>query len=66
MKSQGALSYIGFVSEADVSKFVQALSAIYLQCISHTINRNEVWGYYIAFDAGSNQGDSYVDVRVRF
>ena len=66
MKSQGTLAYIGSISEADIAKYVQSLSAISLQYISSIINSSLVWGYSVAFDAGSNHGDSYLDVRARF
>ena len=66
MKSQGSLSYVGSISEADIAKFIQCLTAISLQYISELISSDDVWGYSIAFDAGSNHGDSFVDVRVRF
>lgn len=65
LRSRGALSYLGCVTEEDVSTCVQVLTAISLQKIAHILTSNLCWAYSIAFDAGTNHGESFIDVRCR-
>lgn len=66
LKSQGTLTYIGSISENEIGKYVQCVTAISLQYISNCLLHDYVWGYSVAFDAGNNHGDAYIDVRIRF
>lgn len=65
-RSSGVLAYVGHISEQDVSNSVQSLSMLCLQTISEFICDPRCWAFSIALDAGTNHGESYVDVRARF
>lgn len=53
------------VTEHVVRQYVQATIAVNLQNIRQMLLDSQVWAYSIAFDAGTNREDSYLDVRLR-
>lgn len=62
-KSREDLSYFGSIFKEDESQTVQNLTAISLQTIRNVILSDCCWAFSIALVAGSNCGDSFIDVR---
>lgn len=65
LRSSSAHSYVGPITEEDISTYVQALTAISLQKISNILLDDKCWAYSIAFDGGSKQGDAFIDLRCK-
>lgn len=65
-RTNGALAYIGSISEGEVARYVQALTAMSLQRIGNILKDDRCWAFSIAFDGATNHGESYIDVRARF
>lgn len=62
LRPAGVLSYLGFVSGEKISNAVQSLTSISLQRIANMLSDERCWAHLIAFNGGSNHGDSFIDV----
>lgn len=59
------LSYIGFVSEENISSNIHALTALILQHIGWLLPSRSCWAFSTGFDTGTNHGDSFINIRRR-
>jgi hypothetical protein len=63
-KTISHMSCFGWCSEGRAASFLRVVCAGILQEISELLRMQ--WALSLAFDVGSKQGTSYLDVRVRF
>lgn len=62
----GALTYVGSVSEDEMSKCVCALAAMSLQNFSCIVQFRTSLGYSIGLDIANIHGSCFLDLRIRF
>lgn len=65
LRSKGVTSYVGIVSEEEISSNTQALTALSLHDICSLLSIPNCWACSIGFDTGTSQKDSFINARCR-
>lgn len=66
LQTSAALSFMEYVSEADVSMYVQVVAVMSLSRFSMLLSNSFSWAFSIAFEGGIILASTYIDLRVRF